>query len=356
VTIAAAGSMAKVWGWAAARVGDPIGDAPDDPPGHRFPLPTLESVVAARRPDQSGSLRAALGQLAEQDPLINVRQDDTRHEISVSLYGEVQKEVIAATLEREYGIEADFHETTTLCIERPARTGQAEEIIRAKTKPNITGRSSPLSENPFPATLTLRIEPAPPGSGIAFAMDVEVRLVPLYIFRTVATFAAQMEASVREALAEGLSGWPVTDCRVTLTDCGYAAPLTTAADFRRLTQLVLAAALDRAGSWVCEPLARLALEVPTPSAPAVLALLGRLGGRVTGQVAVAGLSRIGGVLAVGRVRGVQQRLSGLTGGEGVMDVQFGGYQPVGDHPPRRARTTPDPLNRDEFLMALARRG
>ena len=31
-----------------------------------------------------------------------------------------------------------------------------------------------------------------------------------------------MEAYVREALTEGLAGWQVTDCRVTMTDCGYA--------------------------------------------------------------------------------------------------------------------------------------
>ena len=37
-------------------------------------------------------------QLAEQDPLINLRQDDVRQEMLVSLYGEVQKEVIQATL------------------------------------------------------------------------------------------------------------------------------------------------------------------------------------------------------------------------------------------------------------------
>ena len=134
----------------------------------RFPRPALEAVVFAVRPEEQGSLRAALNQLAEQDPLIDVRQDDHRHEISVSLYGEVQKEVIQATLERDYGIAADFRETTTVCIERPARVGEAEEIIHAKTKTNITGRSSPLSTNPFIATLALRIEPAPAGSGIEF--------------------------------------------------------------------------------------------------------------------------------------------------------------------------------------------
>ena len=102
----------------------------------------------------------------------------------MSLYGEVQKEVIQATLEREYGIAADFRETTTVCIERPAGVGEAEEVIFAKTKTNITGRSSPFSTNPFPATLALRIEPAPPGSGVEFRADVEPRLVPLYLFRT----------------------------------------------------------------------------------------------------------------------------------------------------------------------------
>ncbi len=141
-----------------------------------------------------------------------------------------------------------------MCIERPARVGEAEEIIHAKTKTNITGRSSPLSTNPFMATLALRIEPAPAGSGIEVRTDVEIKLVPLYLFHTVETFQQQLEAYVREALTEGLAGWQVTDCRVTITDCGYRSPETSAADYRRLTQLVVATALERAGTWVCEPL------------------------------------------------------------------------------------------------------
>jgi ribosomal protection tetracycline resistance protein len=126
----AAGEMARVLGLGAVRVGDTIGerrgaDVEGDAAPRHFPLPTLESVVVARRPEQSGSLRAALNQLAEQDPLINVRQDDSRHEISVSLYGEVQKEVIQATLERDYAIGADFRDTTTICIEWPKRAAEA---------------------------------------------------------------------------------------------------------------------------------------------------------------------------------------------------------------------------------------
>jgi ribosomal protection tetracycline resistance protein len=351
------GEMATVRGLGAVRVGDAIGEAPvGEAVVARFPRPQLEAVVFARDPAQQGSLRAALGQLAEQDPLIDVRQDDHRHEIAVSLYGEVQKEVIQATLEREYGIAADFRETTVVCIERPQGVGEAEEILHAKTKTNITGRSSPLSTNPFRATLALRIGPAPPGSGIEFRSDVEVRLVPLYIFRTVEAFATQMEAYAREALAEGLFGWQVADCRVTMTDSGYGAPGTNASDFRLLTQLVLATALGRAGTWVCEPLADLSLEMPSSTAQAVLAALGRLGGRVRGQFTANELTRATAVMPVARLRSLQHQLPGLSMGEGILESRPGGYQPVGENPPTRKRSRPSPLDRDAWLASLAKRG
>jgi ribosomal protection tetracycline resistance protein len=350
------GEMATIHGLGAVRVGDAIGEPP---PGEqvtaRFPRPALEAVVFAVRPDQQGSLRAALGQLAEQDPLIDVRQDE-RQEIAVSLYGEVQKEVIQATLERDYGIAADFRETTTVCIERPAKVGEADEVIHAKTKTNITGRSSPLSTNPFRATLGLRVEPAPSGSGVEFRAKVEPRLVPLYLYKTPETFVTHMEAYVHEALAEGLAGWQVTDCRVTMWDAGYGAPSTSAADFRRLTQLVLMTALQRAGTWVCEPLADLSLEMPTSTAQGVLSALGRLGGRVTGQFSAGGLTRASAVLPVARVRQLQNQIPGLSMGEGILESRPGGYQPIGNDPPRRERSSPSPLDRDAWLAWLAKRG
>ena len=109
----------------------------------------LEAVVVPADPATAPRLRIALGQLAEQDPLIDVRQT-TRAELSVSLYGEVQKEVIEATLASEYGIEVAFRETTTICVERPTGTGEAVEILNTPA-------------NPFRATIGLRVDPAPPG-------------------------------------------------------------------------------------------------------------------------------------------------------------------------------------------------
>jgi translation elongation factor EF-G len=98
-------------------------------------------------------------------------------------------------------------------------------------------------------------------------------------------------------------------------------------------------ALDRAGTWVCEPLTDLRLEVPASTAPGVLTVLGQLKGRVTGQFSANGLSTIGAVLPVAHVRELQYRLPGLSMGEGIMETRPGGFQPIGDNPPRRLRST-----------------
>ena len=92
----AAGQIGKLWGLGDIQIGDMIGSSRTTSERHYFAPPTLETVVVPRRPADKAALHAALAQLAEQDPLINLRQDDVRQEIFVSLYGEVQKEVIQA--------------------------------------------------------------------------------------------------------------------------------------------------------------------------------------------------------------------------------------------------------------------
>ena len=147
----AAGQIGKLWGLESCQVGDVVGRA-QSAAAHSFAPPTLETVVVPRHPAERGALHVALGQLAEQDPLINLRQDEVRQEVSVSLYGEVQKEVIEATLATDFGLDVTFRETTTICIERPTGTGAAVEVM---------GKHP----NPFLATVGLRVDPAPVGVG-----------------------------------------------------------------------------------------------------------------------------------------------------------------------------------------------
>jgi ribosomal protection tetracycline resistance protein len=346
-----AGEIAKLWGLAEIQIGDWLGE-PRDGEEHHFAPPTFESVLAAADPADGQRLSVALGQLAEQDPLIDVRQDDTRKEISVSLYGEVQREVIEATLADDYGLAVEFRETTTICVERPRGTGEAVEILNTAT-------------NPFHTDLGLRIEPAAAGSGVAFGVvnGVDKRNVPLYLFKTFESFVQHMNEYVRLALEEGLFGWQVTDCLVTLTKIAYSladgppsrrGPMPTARDIKRLTPLVLMQALEQSGSVVCEPVFRIAAEVPTEAIGSVLAALGRLGAGADTPSPRGELSVLETELPASRLQELRRRLPGLTGGEGVVDAEFAGYQPVAGEPPVRTRLTPDPLNLDEYLAQVGR--
>jgi ribosomal protection tetracycline resistance protein len=329
-----AGEIAKLWGLAEIQIGDWLGE-PRRGPEHHFAPPTFESVVAPADPADGQRLRVALGQLAEQDPLIDVRQDDTRGEISVSLYGDVQREVVEATLADEYGLEVEFHETTTICIERPTATGEAVELLNTPS-------------NPFHADLGLRIEPAAPGSGVEVRVDggVDPRDAPLYIFKTFDSFAEHMDEYVRLALEEGLFGWQVTDCVVTVTKIGYSladgppsrrGPMPTASDLKSLTPLVLGQALEKGGSAVCEPVFRIAAEVPTGAIGPVLAALGRLSAGAATPSPRGELSVLETALPASRVQDLRRQLPGLTGGEGVLEAEFAGYRPVTGEPPVRRR-------------------
>jgi ribosomal protection tetracycline resistance protein len=346
-----AGEIGKLWGLAGIQIGDPIGNPQKGATEHYFAPPTLETVVVPRNPDDKGALRVALAQLAEQDPLIDVRQDDVRQELSVSLYGEVQKEVIQATLANDFGLDVTFRETTPIYVERPVGSGEAIEVLHADS-------------NPFLASIGLRVDPAPNGSAVEFRLQVDARTLPLYLYKTVESFEEHMGQYVRETLREGLFGWQVTDCIVTMTKCTYSVPdgppsrrgpLSTAADFRKLTPLVLMQALEQAGTVVCEPIVRVSLEIPIGTIGSVMPALARHGAAVEPPSLQGKLSTIETVMPAALAHGLQRQLPGLTGGEGVLESSFAGYQPVSGDQPTRRRTTPNPLNLGEYMMHLARR-
>ena len=318
-----AGQIAVLQGLSTARVGDVVGRTlPGDERASQFPPPSYETVVDVA-PGDRGRLYAALTELAEQDPLIRVRR--RAEEITVSLYGEVQREVLAAVLQREYAVDARFGEVRTARQERIVGTGHALEVKKE-------------DGNEFLATIGLRVEPVPPGSGVTFELECERGSMPPAFFDAV-------EDTVRRELARGSLRWPIPDARVVMTHSGYAprqshmhqkfnkAMSSTGADFRGLTPRVLAAALRQAGTLLCEPVHRFVMEVPDDVVGSVTSLVGRLGGvpmesGVGGLGGGVGVAVVRGEIPAGSVAALQRDLPGLTHGEGVCQTVHDRFEPV----------------------------
>ncbi|HVN01937.1 MAG TPA: translation factor GTPase family protein [Caulobacteraceae bacterium] len=329
-----AGRIGKLWGLGDVRIGDPLGE-PLWRPTRQFAAPTLETVVRAVHAADKGRLFAALSHLAEQDPLIALRQDDARGEIAVSLYGEVQKEVIRDTLAADFHVAAAFSETTPICIER------------------LVGEGAALWEPPYPfmARVGLRVAPRPPGAGVEFRLEVEVGALP-------AAFFAAVEDAVRETLRQGLCGWDIPDALVVMTHVIRYRHFATStpADHRKLTPLALMQAIKRARTQVCEPIDRFTLTAPERCLSALLPELGKLEAEMLSQASEGRMAMMEGEIPARQTHALRLRLPGLTEGEGVLETSFSRHREVKGDPPVRARTDANPLNRREYLQNLARRG
>jgi ribosomal protection tetracycline resistance protein len=334
VDTASAGDIAGLHGLRAARIGDRIGA---DATGARdsvraFPAPALESIVRPVEPGQITRLRAALDQLAEQDPLISLRQRNDEGKISIRLYGEVQKEVIMETLLRDYGVDVIFGPSQTICVERPVGSGEQAEVIFA-------------SGNPFNATVGFRVEPGERGSGIRFVR--ELGALPLAFYRVI-------EETVHETFLQGLSGWGVTDCVVTLTQTGYDSVMSTGGDFRKLTPLVLMQALCMAGTEVCEPVEELDLDIPEDTFGAVSGALMNARATIRNAFPDGSSYHVICEIPTAELRSLEQQLPALARGDGGWVWKFAGYIPVTGEASRRARVGPNPLNRAHYLAEVAR--
>jgi len=329
-----AGQIARVSGLSQARIGDVVGTDLRSSGQAHFAPPTLETRVLARRPSENAALWLALNQLAEQDPLINLRRNEDANDVFVSLYGEVQKEVIQSTLLTDFDLEATFEESTVICVERLVGIGTGLQTIFREP-------------NPFLATVGLRVEPRPHGTGNSFALEVDLGQMPASFYRAV-------EETVFETLKQGFFGWQVIDCHVAMIAAGQTSPASTAADFRRLTPLVLATALSAAQTVICEPFDRIDLEAPAETLNGLLALLAKSGVSTTNSVIANGVVRLEGTVASAMIQGIQQQLPGLTSGMGTMEASFDHYAPM--HGPQRSRprSGADPFNQTEYLLRMRR--
>jgi len=193
-----------------------------------------------------------------------------------------------------------------------------------------------------------------------FRLEVELGSMPFAFFKAV-------EETVTRTLQQGIHGWQVIDCVVTMTHSGYwprqshahahfdKSMSSTAGDFRNLTRLILMSALSRAGTTVHEPVHRFHLEIPADAYGPMLPVLTRLRA-VPGAPARRGpLCLLDGEIPAAQVRELEEQLPALTRGEGVLEAAFGHYQPVRGTAPSRPRTDHNPLNREEYLLHVMRR-
>jgi ribosomal protection tetracycline resistance protein len=100
---------------------------------------------------------------------------------------------------------------------------------------------------------------------------------------------------------------------------------------------------------------RFYLEVPEDALGPLLPVVARLGGLPQAPAIQGSSCTLEGEIPAARVHELRRQLPALTRGEGILESAFDRYQPVRAAIPTRPRADHNPLNREQYMLHVARR-
>ncbi len=299
-----AGDIAALCGLTSARIGDVIGsDAAVRRCSLATPLLQVQAIPSAS--EQLYPLIAALEELTEEDPLLEMEFAPQEQEIHIKITGMIQLEILTALLKERYNLDVSFSPPTVIYKETPSKAGEGFE---AYTMPK-----------PCWAVIRLAIEPAPRGSGLAYSSIVPNNDI-FYRYQN------HIETAVPRALKQGLYNWEVTDLKVTLIGGEHHTIHTHPMDFFLATPMAVMNGLQNTGTTLLEPMVRMRLSAQEDCLGKVIGDMIAMRGEFDSPVVHGGTFTMEARVPVATSLDYAVRLAVLTSGKGVLSTRFDGYQ------------------------------
>ncbi|WP_036745743.1 GTP-binding protein [Paenibacillus sp. UNC451MF] len=332
VGVLEAGDIAGVCGLGRVRIGDVIGSADAVPPAHRLTLPLLTVQVSPVQTADYPQLVAALQELSDEDPLLDLQWHQEERELHMKIMGPIQLEVLTHVLQSRFGLQAEFGQPTIIYKETPSRSGFG---FVAYTMPK-----------PCWAILKFHIEPGPRGSGLTYHSIVKPeKLLPGY--------QNEVARRVPEALQQGLRGWEVTDLKVTLVEGEHHVWHTHPLDFVLATPMGIMDGLVNTETTLLEPYLHFRITAPEEANGKIMHELILMRAVFDYPVIAGERFTVEGTIPAATSLEFPVKLSTLTGGRGTFTTRFDGYR---ECPPgvdiMRARRGINPLDTSKYILSM----
>jgi len=240
--------------------------------GHKVLLartPVAEPVFAvAIKPKEridEAKISQMLARIVDEDPALRLDRADVTHELLLLGSGEQHVSIAVERLARKYKVEVATAAPTIPYLE--TITGGTEIHSRYKHQ---TGGHGQFGD------VWLRFEPRERGAGVTFEEKIVGGVVPRQ-------FIPAVEKGVREALAHGPGGYPVTDLHVTLFDGQYHDVDSSEQSFKTAAGMGVREALPKCNPVVLEPIAHVLVIVPTAYTSTVIQQVTGKRGQILGM-------------------------------------------------------------------------
>ena len=279
------------------------------PPPIEIERPSRNCALAIEPADRKDDVRlsSALQRLLEEDPSLELEQDEASHEMRLKGVNDEHLRTTMARLKRRYGVEV---------TSRAPSIGYRESIRHPVTKRGKHKKQSG-GHGQF-GDVVIEIAPLGRGDGFRFAEKISGGAIPRQWFPAV-------EQGVRDAMAKGPLGFPVVDVAVTLLDGSYHSVDSSELAFRLAGRAAMHEALGEAAPHLLEPVQRLTVVTPSASTSKVSSTIASRRGQMLGmgpRDGWTGWDRIEAMMPESEIDGLEAELRSLSHGLASFEAGF----------------------------------
>jgi len=280
-----------------------------------FPDPVISVAIEPKTKADQDKMTVALVKLSEEDPTFKIHQDTDTGQTIISGMGELHLDVLVDRMKREFKVQGNVGKPKVAYRETIKKPIDKVEYKYTKQ----TGGHGQYGH------VVLRLEPLGNGEGVKFEQEVRGGSVPR-------EYIPAVEKGIFEAAESGvLSGYPMTDLKVTLTDGSFHEVDSSDLAFRMAAILAFREGVERAGPVLLEPIMQTEIMVPEEFTGEILSQINSRNGNVLGMdMRVGNAQAIRAEVPLAEMFGYATELRSATQGRGVFTMEFKHYAAVSE--------------------------
>ncbi len=313
VNEARAGDIIALAGLKDTTTGDTLCDANKPVVLERieFPDPVIEIAVEPKTQSDQEKMSTALHRLAAEDPSFRVSSDPESGQTIIKGMGELHLEIIVDRMLREFKVDANIG---------PPQVAYRETISR-KAEVDYTHKKQTGGAGQF-ARLKIKIEPLPSGSGYVFEDKIRGGNIPK-------DFIPGVKKGLESAMSAGImSGFPVTDMKVTLVDGAHHDVDSSVMAFEIASRAAFREAAEMAKPQLLEPMMRVEVVTPDEYLGDIIGDLNSRRGNVGGMEQRGNARVINALVPLAAMFGYVNTLRSMSQGRAQFTMHFDQYKVV----------------------------
>ncbi len=295
------------------RTGDTLCDPKDAVLLEALPAlrPVVTFAIRAKNKGEDDKVMGGLYRLIEEDPTLQLRQDEQSGDLLLSGMGQVHIEVVRERLKRKFGLEVELGLPTVPYRETVRKAATAE----GKHKKQTGGRGQ------FGLCI-VEISPRGRGEGYEYVDAVFGGSIPRQ-------FIPAVDKGAQKAMEKGpLAGFPVVDVQLKCLDGKYHAVDSSEMAFTIAGSLGFRAAMEAADPVLLEPVMALEITVPSENMGDVYGDISSRRGRVLGSDTKGKLTVIRAEAPYAELLNYAPELTAMTSGRGEYTMEMVRYDEV----------------------------